>query len=186
MTAHRDFKRLVRARARATGLSYTAARRLLLSERSALMARVPFRRVQKAEYGFAVNIPESWAEREPDPSNSQYEVARFVAHDKAHRTCLVFRRPAEGVTAASAAERARDRLEALGFGRFEVSEGNLGDQAAVRLDFDRASGHGLWSVREYFVATGGLMYCLGLGSSDAEADAETLDALATGFEILAG
>ena len=79
MTANRNFKRLVRARARKTGESYAAALRhfqkRIAEERQ--MAYPTLRRVEKPEYGFALYVPEDWRESSPDLRNSPWEVARF-------------------------------------------------------------------------------------------------------------
>ena len=128
MTARKNFKRLVRARARKTGESYAAAlshfdEEVPAAQRNATTTLHDLRRVEKPEYGFALRVPDDWKELPPDLRNSAWEVARFSANDPAirarHRNCLVFRNPAPtGVDAHTAARNAQPVLEVGGFGNF--------------------------------------------------------------------
>src|SRR5688572_24105852 len=133
MTANKNLKRLVRARARKTGESYAAARRSFLgkspgeppvtqptqSPQSAHIDHAPLRRTEKPEYGFAIHLPADWREEAPDPFNSEWEVARFVSPGPVTRNCLVFRSPkAPDATLDTIARTVEARLTSTGFGNF--------------------------------------------------------------------
>jgi hypothetical protein len=192
MTAKKNFKRLVRARARKTGESYAAAFRSLQkkvpeepSMAAAASASPPLRRVEKPELGFALSFPDDWREERPDPFNGAQEIARFIGPGPGVRNCLVFRNRTEPeLTAGAAARRVVPVLERRGFGNFTHHDVVLAGRPAARVDFDRPAGEGTWSVRHYFVVAGDAPFCVSFGTSMLEQDAALLDTLAATFTFL--
>jgi hypothetical protein len=190
MTANRNFKRLVRARARKTGESYAAALRHFerrdAEERP--MADPALRRVEKPEYGFAVSVPEEWRELSPDARNSPWEVARFSGPRPGGGVgiCLVFRNPkAPNADAHAFAEGVQPGLEHSGFGNFRLMDAVVAGRPGARLDFDRPSPNGgIWAVRHYFLVVGDVPFCVSFGTTAPDEDRGLLDALIARFELL--
>src|SRR5688500_13705136 len=158
MTAKKNFKRLVRARARKTGESYAAALRNFLKKlpggppvTSSTQGASPhqsLRRIERPEYGFAVLLPEDWREEPPDLVNSEWEVARFTAAQEQVRSCIVFRNPEPPEAAlADLARKLEVNLSRNGYGNFRHCPTRVAGLPAVRIDFDRTTPDGrLWSV----------------------------------------
>ncbi|MEV0403254.1 hypothetical protein [Actinoallomurus sp. NPDC050550] len=184
MTANKNFKRRVRERARRTGESYTAAlrhlRRLEIRERS-----VHWQRVEKSDFGYAVHVPQSWEEREPNLKNSPWETARFVDPDDRRHSLIVFRQPVRpGRSATEIAEGARQSLAGVGFVDFEISDVTVAGRAGARLNCARHDAGRTWAVREYFVVRDGVAFCLGCGSSVPGEDDPLFGVLAERLELL--
>lgn len=194
MTAKKDLKRLVRARARKTGESYAAAlrhfRKQVPEEKTmaAPASSTRLRRVEKPQYGFAVQLPEDWAEEPADPFNSEWEVARFRLSGPSGsvRNCLVFRSPEKpDADPRDAARRAETSLGQAGFGNFRHVHIKLGGLPAARLDFDRPwPNDRIWSCRHHFVVAAGHLFCLSFGTTAIEEDAPLLDELTARFEFI--
>ncbi|GAA4595585.1 hypothetical protein GCM10023194_65490 [Planotetraspora phitsanulokensis] len=184
MTANKHFKRRVRERARRTGESYTAAlrnlRRIDAEER-----QMEWQRIEKAEYGYAVHVPDDWDERPPNLKNSPWETARFGQPSDRRHSMIVFRGPGRpGMTPADVAELVQGTLLAAGYADFVISDADLGGRRAARLDCARHDAGRVWAVREYFVVDDGVRFCLGLGSSVPDEDDALFTAMAERFEIL--
>jgi hypothetical protein len=188
MTQDKDKKRKVREYARRTGRSYSDARRLLLSdsERGKAMTTSTFKRFFDTRYGFGVSLPDGWNEFPPDPTNSAYEVARFLRLDPTHQICLVFRMPGRaGLSPRDPAERSRARLARKGFQDFVLTDVEIASRPGVLLSCGKPRpGERSWSAREYFVSVGELVYVFGLASGDAGGDAELFDRIAARFEVV--
>jgi hypothetical protein len=185
MTADKNFKRLVRERARRTGESYTAAlshlRRIASRESS-----MQWQRVEKPEYGYAVHIPAGWEEREPNLKNSPFETARYVEPgDRRHMVGVFKPFHRAGRTAAEMADGARSALEQSGYLEFTVAEATLGGVPAVRLECVRRDAGRVWAVREVFAVQGETELCLGFGTAVPDEDDPLFEAIAGRFEILA-
>ncbi|MCA1693994.1 MAG: hypothetical protein LC749_04250, partial [Actinobacteria bacterium] len=187
MTQNKDFKRLVRERTLKTGESYAAAFHQLRSTTDAGPPDDPivWRRIERAEYGYAIQIPEGWDEFPPNLRNSPWEVARYGEKGDRRRGVVVFRNPEKpGFDARDVAEAARERLEAFGFGNFSLQDTMLGDMPAARLDFDRRDAGRIWAVRQYFVALEAVYLNFSPGTSTPEDDGALFDAMAERFEVL--
>jgi hypothetical protein len=187
MTAKKNFKRRVRARARRTGESYTAALRHLRHPDPKETDAMQWQRVEKTQFGYAVHVPEGWVEREPDLRNSPWETARFVDPVDRRHSVIVFRHgvgPARD--AEFVAERAQTALAAGGFVDLEIVDAELGGRPGKRLDCARHDAGRVWAVREYFLVIDGVSFCLGCGSSMPEEDESLFAAMAGSFEVLPG
>ena len=193
MTAKKNFKRLVRARARKTGESYATALWHLLRQASkehAMADPVPtLRRIEKPEYGFAISLPEHWQEEPPDPGNSPWEVARFRGTQPAlpglMRNCLVFRNPTRrGVDARTSARNNQPPLERAGFGNFRFHDAVIASRPGARIDFDQPTPSGIWSCRHYHLVLEEATFCVAFGTTQPDEDTALLDALAGSFELI--
>lgn len=183
MTANKDFKRRVRARARRTGESYTAAlrhlRRVDIQERM-----VQWQRVDKPEFGYAVDVPAGWIERPPNLKNSPWETARFADPDDRRHSVIVFRGPGWGRRdAVEVAERVRPILEGSGFVDFQIERVDFAGRPGARLDCVRHDAGRVWAVREYFLIREDAHYCLGCGSAVPGEDDELFTAMAARFRL---
>jgi hypothetical protein len=186
MTAHKNFKRRVRERARRTGESYTAALRHLRSSDSPMeVPAMQWQRREKSEFGYAVRVPDGWAERDVDLRNSPWEAGRFVDPADRRHSVIVFRNPVgPRRSAADMVERAQTSLAASGFGEMAVAEAEWAGRAGVRLDCAKRDAGRVWAVREYFVVDDGIGFCLGCGSAVPEEDDVLFAEMARTFEIL--
>jgi hypothetical protein len=186
MTAQKNFKRRVRERARRTGESYTAALRHLRSSDQPLeVPAMQWQRVEKTSYGYAVQVPEGWVEREADLRNSPWETARFVDPADRRHSVIVFRHPVGPQRAAAdMASGAQAALVAAGFVELEISEAELGGRGGARLDCAKHDAGRVWAVREYFAVNEGIGFCLGCGSAAPDEDEPLFAEMARTFEIL--
>jgi hypothetical protein len=184
MTANKHFKRRVRERARRTGESYTAALRHLrhTNARENLMQ---WQRIEKPDFGYAVQVPAGWEEQPPDLKNSPLETARFGEPGDRRRGLIVFRgMPGRPFDPVQAAERAQYALTNAGFGDFQLTETRVAGRPGARLNCAKYDAGRVWAVREYFVAEGDLRLVLGCGSAVPEEDEVMFEAMAERFEIL--
>jgi hypothetical protein len=184
MTANKHSKRRARDRARRTGESYTTALRHLrrIDAREHLMQ---WQRIEKPDFGYAVHVPQNWAEHAPDLKNSPLETARFGDPGDRRHCLVVFRGwPMPGRNAVQAAERLQVTLEAAGFGRFQITRTQLAGLPAARLDCALHDAGRIWAVREYVVIRDGIRFVLGCGSSVPEEDDSLFTAMAERFELL--
>lgn len=187
MTQNKDFKRLVRARALKTGESYAAAFHQLRSTTDAGAPYDPivWRRIERADYGYAIYTPEEWDEFPPNLRNSPWETARYGEAADRRRLVIVFRNPQmPGLDAHEVAEAVRESLEATRYGNFSLQDAILGDMPAARLDFDRRDAGRIWAVRQYIVALDAVYFNFGTGTSTPEDDSALFDAMAERFEVL--
>jgi hypothetical protein len=196
MTAKKNLKRLVRARARKTGESYAAALSQLRKERSSAPGQpvepepsgglFSMRRIEKSEHGFVLTLADSWKEEPPDTRNSPWEVARFVTTDTGpgwHRI-FVFRHPApRSGDARLAARLVQPALERAGFGNFQLVDAELAGCPATQLDFERTAPGGFLACRQYRVVVGDITLCLGLSTPDPERDFAPFDAIVDSLEL---
>jgi hypothetical protein len=144
-----------------------------------------WQRVEKTEFGYAVQVPQGWVEREADLRNSPWETARFVDPADRRHSVIVFRNPVGPQRAAlDVAQRAQTALAAGGFVELEITDTELGGQAGARLDCARHDTGRVWSVREYFAVIDGVSFCLGCGSAVLEEDESLFAEMARTFEIL--
>ncbi|MCO5997587.1 hypothetical protein [Actinoallomurus rhizosphaericola] len=184
MTANKNFKRRVRERARRTGESYTAALRHL-RRTEAEEQSVEWQRIEKPDFGYAVQVPRDWQEREPNLRNSPWETARFVDPRDRRHSLIVFRQPTRpGRSAAEIAEGVRHSLAQLRFADFAVSEVTVAGRAGTRLDCVRHDAGRSWHVSEYFVVEDAVTFCLGCGSTVPDEDEALFAAMAERLELL--
>ena len=201
MTAKKDLKRLVRARAQKTGESYAAALRHLRKQppEAPLVPSldVPsypdlptLRRVEKPDLGFALHIPEQWLEEPPNLRNSPWEAFRAFGPRQrlggGRSGCIVFRNPPQpAADAYTIARNVQPVLERDGFTSFTLHDAAVADRPGARLDFARPlPDGGVWAVRHYFVVVAGIPFCVSFGTTGPIADAPLLDALIEHFELL--
>ena len=198
MTAKKNLKRLVRARAKKTGESYAAALRNFLKKPpggdpmtrtpapTVSASTAPLHHIEKPQYGFTLQLPADWREDAPDPFNSPWEVARFSAAGSHVRNCLVFRNPERPNAALETIVRDTEaHLTRTGFGHFRHLPMQLAGQPAARMDFERTTPDGgTWSVRHHFVLAAGHRFCLSFGTTGIDEDAGLLDVLASRFELI--
>jgi hypothetical protein len=184
MTANKHFKRRVRERARRTGESYTAAL-AHLRRMDARETPVQWQRIEKPDFGYAVQVPADWDERPPNLKNSPWETARFGQRGDRRRGLIVFRSPNRLVREAhEIAENARFSLENAGFADFQITDARLAGRDGALLECAMHDAGRVWAVREYFVVLEDIHFCLGLGSSVPEEDAALFAELAERFEPL--
>lgn len=188
MTANKNRKQLIRQRARRTNESYSSALRHLSAkwDKEQTMDAVRWRRIEKPAYGYAVRVPEEWEERPPDLKNSRWETARFIEPEDHRHGCPVFRQPARPRTSpAQVADGAKAALEAEGFGEFGQREIVIAGRPGVELRFARRDAGRVWGVREHFIVEADIVFCLAIGTSIPEEDAELVASIVQGFELLA-
>lgn len=89
-----------------------------------------------------------------------------------------------GWTATDVAESARNSLESLGFGEFQLADAEIAGRPGARLDCTRHDAGRIWAVREYFVISGTARFALGCGSSVPDEDDALFAAMADRFEVL--
>lgn len=184
MTANKNLKRRVRARARRTGESYTAALMHLRRQNPQEQA-MQWQRIEKPEFGYAVHVPSDWTERPPNLRNSPWETARFGQDSDRRRGMVVFRKPIRpGRSAVQVAELVQVSLEAAGFAEFAITEVPVAGQDGVRLDCVRRDAGRVWAVSEFFAVCEAASFCLGCGSSLPEEDAPLFHDMARRFELL--
>ena len=187
MTQNKNFKRLVRERTLKTGESYAAAFHQLRSTTDAGPPDDPivWRRIERAEYGYAIHIPESWDEFPPNLRNSPWETARYSETGDRRRGAIVFRNPdMPGRNARQIAEAVRLCLEATGYGNFTLQNTMLGDMPGARLDCDKRDAGRIWAVREYIATLGAVYLNFGTGTATPEDDGALFDAMAQRFEVM--
>lgn len=188
MTANKNRKRLIRQQARRTGEPYSNALRDLSVkwDKERAMADVLWRRIEKAEYGYVIRVPGDWEERPPDLRHHPFETARFVQPDDRRHLARVVRRPLNlGGGLIEMIEAARLGREALRFAEFSQCEIVVAGRPGVQVDSVLRDVGRLLAVREHFVGQGDIGFCLDVGTSVPDEDAELLSALAQGFELLA-
>ena len=183
MTANKHFKRRVRDRARRTGESYTAALRHL--RRDPEERPVGWQRIEKAAFGYAVQVPEGWVEHPPNLKNSPFETARFIDPADRRHSVTVFRgMPQPGVSALQVAEQIQVTLEASGFGDVRIAVAEVAGQSGARLDCAKHDAGRVWAVREYIAVRGPDRFILGCASAAPDEDDPLFTAIADRFEIL--
>ena len=146
-----------------------------------------WQRVEKTVYGYAIQVPVGWEEREPDLRNSPWETARFVDPGDRRHSVIVFRNPVgPRIGAIDMARRAETALAASGFDGFGIAEAEWGGEPGMRLDCAKSDTGRVWAVREYFAVTDGIGFCLGCGSAVPEEDEPIFAEMARTFEVLTG
>jgi bifunctional DNase/RNase len=136
MTQGKRFKRLVRARARKTGESYTTALRHFRARRreSDHMPEIEWKKIARPDYGFVVSVPDDWEELTP---MGGLEVLR-LADGGGERRCAVLSWPAiPGRDARSLAVQQLPALEAdSSRTNFDIVDLTVAGLSAVRQSWD--------------------------------------------------
>jgi hypothetical protein len=140
---------------------------------------VQMKRYTNTEWSFALDVPARWHAFPPAPSNGPFEVIRFISGDNALE---VGRQPFDPSTNLDQAVKNVQGLKADGFSNFVTGETTIGSRSARTLTFDKNRPDGkLWSVREYFIGDGSLLYVLSFGTTDRMAMFGLYDRIAKSF-----
>jgi serine/threonine protein kinase/signal peptidase I len=143
-----------------------------------------WKRYKDGRWNFELDIPVGLNPFAPVPSNSIYEVIRFMSHENGKHALILFRMPRDPKKSLKdISDAAQKVLANAGFGNFGSSETTIGQRPAQILDFDRPQDGGTWSCREYFLAEGTLGYVLGFGTTNKAALFETFECIAKSFQF---
>ena len=144
---------------------------------------VQMKRYKDAEWGFAVDVPSRWNAFPPVTSQNPNELVRFLSNEHGTHGMLVIRDPyVPGPGAEHLLQRVRQGLAEEGFAHFSTGQTRIGSSPALYLDFDKTRPDGkLWSVREYYIPDGTLVYVLGFGTTDKAAMFGLYDRMAKSF-----
>ena len=194
MTVNKSLKRLIRARMKQTGESYSTARRFFLrSEENKNMSDFELKTVTNNDYGFTLDVPVDWHELEPDLNNGPFEIARINrdTEDSLYGSIAVFK-PQPG-DPRSVAELNKADLATKDFDNLEVSELVLSGRSVAQLTCDkpkskrRSKPHSPvqhhW-VRSYFIPVGSHLFVVGLSTPDPEVDKLLFDKVAASFNAI--
>ena len=136
MTVDKHFKRLVRARAARTGESYTAARWRLRRE-AASPSAAKTTRIESADLGFSVAIPEPWQRVTHSMWGESYPALHYQVSKGDSRVAdceLNSKRLGSVRDASRAAAEAIERERSDPSVRFKYTDTILGGKPAIRLD----------------------------------------------------
>jgi hypothetical protein len=138
-------------------------------------------RIEIQPYGCALHLPPGWEAIPPVPSNGP-EILRATGGPG--RQVIVFKMRASGGSTAEIADKVVDRLGGLGYEDFATEEVTFAGQQGTRLEFvyrgDDRPERRSW---EYFAVRPPVVFCLGLGTGDWDADRTVLEQIATRFEL---
>ena len=144
-----------------------------------------WQRIEKSDFGYAIHMPQGWDERQPNLKNSPWETARFVQTTDRRHSVVMFRHPIRpGRSATDVAETVQETLRAAGFEDFQVSDAEVAGRSGARLDCLRRDAGRVWAVREYFVVTEGVSFCVGCGTAVPEEDDHLFAEIAERLELL--
>jgi beta-lactamase regulating signal transducer with metallopeptidase domain len=138
---------------------------------------------KSSEWKFELDVPKRWNTFPAVPTNSPFEVIRFMSKEDGTHNLIIFRNPHNPQQSAKAAvDQVQQILAKGGFSNFVTSETSIGSRRVLALDFDRPTPDGgTWSCREYFVINGTLMYVLGFGTTKRDAMFDLFDRMAKTF-----
>lgn len=179
MTARKALKRLIRARMKQTGESYTAARQFFLDAKENI--NMSMKTICNPDFGLSLHVPESWEEREPDLNNGPFEIMRFVRSDGDRFACSVFR--PQGNDPRALAEANQADLATKGFNDFALADITLSNREAVKLDFQKPTDG--TARRHYFIPLKGQLFVLTLATRQIEEDARLFDQIAASLDVIA-
>jgi hypothetical protein len=134
-------------------------------------------------YGAVLHVPAGWEALPPVPANGP-EILRATGGPG--QNLIVFKVPANGMTAAQVADVAQGKLEAHGYDGFTRTETRFAGQAGVALDFvTRRGSNGavVYQTREYFAVRGSAAFVLGMGSATWEEHLGLIEQIADRFEL---
>ena len=203
MTKDRSFKRRVRERMERTGESYTSARSHLLGR-----DRAP-NRVERAQHGFSIVIPDGWTEVATTQSGELLRLEQGSASETRHRIARVVERfgrrgwelsryigyPAAEILVMKVQDAPLDKIAAgrvagieaaTSYRNFAVDVVDDPNKDAVAITY-RSTGRPAWQCAEYLVRRreGGHAFIVGLGATPQQFDEQTIREIAASFEITA-
>lgn len=195
MTQDRRFKKRVRARMAETGESYTTAYRNLrhhLTEETSMSQSL--QTVTNHDFGYSLQIPESWRDVGPDLYNSPFEIARYLRNSpKIHDGIVNVFWDLGGESLRSLVERGNPDVFDLsvaslrdeGITDISVTDTWLGNLESIRLEYVYKLGDiDRWASRSYFAEVRGRFVCVNMGTSDLGSDADLYDAIALSFSAI--
>lgn len=134
-------------------------------------------------YGAVLHVPAGWEALPPVPANGP-EILR--ATGGRGRSLIVFKVPANAMTAAQVADIAQEKLAAHGYDDFTRAEVTFAGQSGMALDFvTRRSSNGavIHRTREYFAVRGNAAFVLGMGSTTWAEHLPLIEQIAARFEL---
>jgi hypothetical protein len=140
---------------------------------------------QNTEWNFGLDIPKGWNRFPPNLNYSPREVMRFASGENGRQLLVIFRTyidAQKGVAGhVSAVEESLGKKE--GYSHFVTGETTLGSRRVTTLDFDRPlEGGEIWSVHQYFLVEGTLLYTLSFSTNgNPQAMIPLTDRIANGF-----
>ncbi len=141
---------------------------------------------ESREWSFTLDVPKRWNTAPRVPTNSPYELIRFVPHEEGKHILIVYRESYNPLGSLKrCADQRRRILAGVGFGGFVGRPATIRSKPAWTLDLEKLENWGLWSCRYYFTAEGLLLYRLGFGTSDKAGMLPVFDRIAQSFNILA-
>lgn len=144
-----------------------------------------WQRIEKPDFGYAVQVPASWEEHPPDPKSSPLATASFADPANRGHSLVVFRgMPRPGLSALEAAERTQATLAAAGYAGFQITQAQVAGRAGARLDCEQHDAGRTHTLREYFVVHNDVRFVLGCRSFTPDEDDALFAAMAERFEIL--
>lgn len=157
------------------------------------MADVDMKHYRSRDWNFSLDIPRHWNAFPAVSANSPYEVIRFASHEDGTHVLIIFRTPWSPRNGSQAyTERWQNDLAQAGFGKFVISETAIGSRQVLVLDCNRpmnganwnmALDGETWTVREYFVFDGTLVYALGFGTNRGHEKIDVYEQISGSFEI---
>ncbi|MBP2704571.1 hypothetical protein JOL79_12170 [Microbispora sp. RL4-1S] len=186
MTENKHFKRRVRERSRRTGESYTAAlrhlRRVDAEERH--MHDTRWQRIERPDFGYAVQVPGEWDERPPNLKNSPWETARYGDRNDRRHGLIVFRQPMRpGRDAAEMARNVQGSLEGIGFTDLRIGDAEVAGRRGVLLTCAKHDAGRVMAVRHYMTTRDGVGFCLGCWTTIPDEDDAMFAVMALRFEL---
>lgn len=142
-------------------------------------------RYADAEWKYALEIPKRWNRFPPIPSNSPFEVTRFMSHEDGFHLLIIFRQPfdpSKPIETHSA--RVQESLTKAGFGNFLAAEVTLRNRKTRTLQFEKSQEAGIWTCRQYFIPVETLCFTLGFGTNRPVDRFELFDQIAGSFDLL--
>jgi beta-lactamase regulating signal transducer with metallopeptidase domain len=138
------------------------------------------------EWGFQLDVPQSWVVMPPVSSNSPGEVIRFLSREEGNHNLIVFRSPFDPKQRLEVVVRkTQDVLAKGGFSNFVVGETTIGSRRVPTLEFSKLAPDGVtvWSCRHYFIADGPVGYILGFGTTDRDKMFDRYERIAQTFSF---
>ena len=184
MTARRQFKRRVRARAEKTGEPYMVARRQL-EHRSGQERPMPeTTSITDDRNGFSITLPEGWRQVEPHVTASHWQVATFDGREEgAHRYAALLVLPANDKSIEEIVANAAATYTKSGVADVTVEEVSFAERPGRRIEGSLDTRGTTIRVVEHIVVEGDRVYRLAVRSDDIARDRADLDTLVTTFRL---
>lgn len=144
-----------------------------------------WQRIEKPEFGYAIQVPQGWVEHSPDPKiHGPWATASFVdPADRRHRI-TVFRQPVSTTASATGvAEAVQEPLARARFGDFRLTAAQVAGRPGARLDCAQHDAGRLYALRQYYVVDDGVGFYLSCGSSAPDEDNVLFTTVAARFEL---